>query len=136
MGMLEGTGMEKRRYIRVPSHFPVKYYSAEDPSAGRTPYESMSDNISVGGVMFFAEKRFELNELLRIEFKIEEASRSIQMSVLGRVVWVDEIENGILYNTGVEFQNLTRQQKEDLGRFVEETLKEKRELESKKKKYS
>ena len=125
MGILDGTGMEKRRYIRVPSHFPVRYYSVEDPDAASKPHESMSDNISVGGMMFFSEKRFALEEMLRLEFKIECFGKTIALSVFGRVVWADEIEQGSLYNTGVEFQNLSQQQKDDLGSFVKASLQEK-----------
>ena len=133
MGLLDGTGMEKRRYIRVPSHFPVRYYSVEDTSGMENPYESMSDNISVGGMMFFAEKQFRINELLRLEFKLEIRERTINFSVFGRVVWTDEVEMGRLYNTGVEFQNLSQQQKDELGLFVKKSLEEKKKLQEKQK---
>ena len=131
MGLLDGTGMEKRRYIRVPSHFPVRYYSVEDKQAASSPFESMSDNISVGGMMFFAERQFLINEVLRLEFKVENSGRVISMSIFGRVVWADEIEKDTLYNTGVEFQNPSQEQKDELGIFVKNTLKEKRDLEAK-----
>ena len=124
MNFVDNSGMEKRRYIRVPSHFPLKYYSVEDPAAESSPFESMSDNISVGGVMFFAQTKFRINEMLRIEFRISH----IHMSIFGRVVWIDEIEKDTLYNTGVEFQNLSQQQKDDLGTFVKDSLDEKRKL--------
>ncbi|MBN1522193.1 MAG: PilZ domain-containing protein [Candidatus Aureabacteria bacterium] len=130
MGLLDGTGMEKRRYIRVPSHFPVRYYSVEDPAAAENPYESMSDNISVGGMMFFAEKQFRINETLRLEYKLETSGRTVSFSIFGRVVWTDEIEKDSLYNTGIEFQNLSQQQKDDLGSFVKSSLEEKRKMEN------
>ena len=133
MSLLDGTGMEKRRYIRVPSHFPVRYYSVENKDAATNPFESMSDNISVGGMMFFSERNFHPNEVLRLEFKIENSGRVISMSVFGRVVWNDEIEKGTLYNTGVEFQNLSQEQKDELGIFVKNVLAEKRKLEAKRK---
>ena len=91
----------------------------------------MSDNISVGGMMFFAERQFHINNVLRLEFKVENSGRVISMSIFGRVVWTDEIEKGALYNTGVEFQNLSQEQKDELGVFVKNTLKEKRDLEAK-----
>jgi len=126
MGFLDGTGMEQRKYIRVPSHFPVKYYSIENPQAGLNPYESMSDNISIGGMMFFAETEFRKNELIRLEFTIPTNSRKIEMSVLAKVIWTDEIESGKLYNTGVEFQNLTPEQKKEIGEFVKKVIEEKK----------
>ena len=88
MGLLDGTGMEKRRYIRVSSHFPIKYYSVEDTDAARAPYEAMSDNISIGGIMFFAETQYRINETLRLEFKLG----TIELSIFGRIAWLDEIE--------------------------------------------
>lgn len=130
MGILDGTGMEKRRFIRVPSHFPVKYYSVEDPTAERTPFESMSDNISIGGMMFFSEKMFNMGEVLRLEFKIENLGKVVSMSIFGRVVWTDEIEKDSLYNTGVEFNNLSQDQKDELGSFVKTILENKRRLEA------
>lgn len=134
MSILNGTGMEKRKYIRVPSHFPVRYYSVEDKAASDTPFESMSDNISVGGMMFFSEKKFDLNTILRLEFKIENAGKVVALSIFGRVVWADEIEKETLYNIGVEFQNLSQDQKDELGAFVRATMSEKRKLEREKRK--
>ena len=129
MGFLDGTGMEKRRYIRVPSNFPVKYYSTEDPQAAYSPYESMSDNISIGGMMFFAEKMFKVGELLRLDFSLPDELKKINLFVIAKVVWVDEIEKDKLYNTGVEFQNITEEQKREISLFVKNSLskiKEKR----------
>ncbi len=94
---------ERRKYIRISKNFIFDYFDLAKPSE-KFP-ASQIKNISLGGLCIVTEKPFSPGDLLGIEIKTPFFSGL--SSFQGRVLESHERIHGIVYETRIQFQNLT-----------------------------
>lgn len=102
---------ERRRYFRLPISFTVKYNIEGD--ASRLTFETVSANISQSGLLLPVEKPIPISTKLNLEITAPRLSASIFTE--GRVVRIEEVEEGKLYNLGIAF---TKIEQKDI-RFIQ-----------------
>ncbi len=92
---------EKRRHDRLS--LPLKVYVNTKVNGG-----DKLQNISEGGICFQSDNSFAENDFIFFHFYGDEEStlKSVKFSILGRIIWHDEIEeNGNKYGAEFTFYN-------------------------------
>jgi len=97
------TPADRRKYVRISKNFIFDYFDLSRPSE-KFP-ASQIKNISLGGLCIVTEKPFPPGALLGIEIKTPFFSGL--SSFEGRVLESHERIHGIVYETRIQFQNLT-----------------------------
>ena len=105
---------ERRRYKRIRKHFILTYYDLADPGARFDA--SQLKNISLGGMCLVTSKSFETLRTLAIELRTPLISELVHFE--GVVLESKEKIKGIIYETRLEFQNLSPQAKFVLGKII------------------
>lgn len=135
--MSEAGGIERRKYVRVPFSFILRYRAAHAAPANAPKFytTSITKNISVGGVLFPATTNIPLGTELEIELNLSAIPqgpgkeilakyRSVQVS--GRVVRTEEIIKGELYNVGFVIEKIDDKERQTLEQFIDFFLKRER----------
>lgn len=87
---------EKRRFPRIGMKKPVHFQFLDPSQYG----DSLSGDISEGGLRLRVNEFIALGEILQLEFQL----KSMQMIVLtAKVVWVNKLRFTDQYEIGVEF---------------------------------
>lgn len=105
---------ERRRYKRIQKHFILTYYDLTKPQERHEA--SQLKNISIGGICIITAKPFSPNAVLAIELKtpfIHELTR-----LEGVVLESHERMKDIIYETRLEFRNLSAQAKFVLNKLI------------------
>lgn len=110
---------ERRRFPRIK--FPCKIKIASNSQ--ETELILHTENISSGGLRFISQEKPEVNTPVDIELEIGDR----RLVSKGRVVWVIEItvpgeERPNLFDVGIEFTQLTPEDKERLNRILNRFL--------------
>jgi c-di-GMP-binding flagellar brake protein YcgR len=111
---------EKRRHPRVDFFAKVKWKLINDPSVSSLEKADVSRDISGGGMRMMSSQQFIAGDLLDCE--IELPAKTI-IHAKGKVVWVKKMEsdapqNKVSYNIGVEFFEISDDDKDDLMKLV------------------
>ena len=106
---------ERRRYTRIEKHFFISYYVKDDPSERHDI--SQLKNISLGGMCFIASKGFKPQAQMCIELKTPYFSETAHLE--GTILGVTEKVPGIIYETRLEFSELSDTAKVTLNKIVE-----------------
>lgn len=115
----EVSGIEKRKFIRFPFTFPIKHR----PTGEGEMAESQSDNISLGGVMFFANVEYSLDQALDIEIHYTASETLKPFSVKAQVRWIQTTNsNPPEYLVGVKFIDLSQRQTDQIQQLVDECV--------------
>ncbi|HRZ86436.1 MAG TPA: PilZ domain-containing protein [bacterium] len=136
MSEMSFSGIEKRKFVRVPFSFIIKYKPVEKrpqgPSFFTTTY---SKNISTGGLLFPANCSIPIGTELDIELNISAVPAMIaregmtkfkSVVVTGRVVRSEEVIKGELYNIGIAIDRIDDKEKSALEQFVDFFLRRER----------
>ena len=120
--MLDYSGTERRRFVRVPFIFPVKYALAgeEDKS-----YHALSDNLSEGGIKIICMEKIEMGTEVFVTFALPTSEGVFEMTCRGCVVWYQELSNQELSSRnfcGVQFQEVKPEDQRVLHQFIQKIL--------------
>ncbi len=115
----EYIGPERRKFIRVPYTFIVKYA----PSAGRQaksedPRYCLNANISACGILLETHERFDLSSLIDLEIVIPGDKEVVPVKISGRVIRTEELIENELYETGVAFERVDKKDQDALFQFL------------------
>ncbi len=137
--MSETPGIERRRYVRIPFSFILRYRAAAQPSAPAAVPKfytaSVTKNVSAGGLLFPATMNIPMGTELEIELNLaaipqsqakESLAKYRPVQVTGRVVRTEEIIKGELYNVGFVIEKIDDKEKHALEQFVDFFLKRER----------
>jgi c-di-GMP-binding flagellar brake protein YcgR len=105
---------ERRRFVRVPFIFPVKYTIFGDPE--NKYYHALSDNLSEGGIKIISIDKIREGEDIILEFSLPTPEGIFEIRSKGKVVWYREKENRNF--CGVEFSALDEGLKKILQDFI------------------
>lgn len=106
---------ERRTFFRYRYENPIHYKVLNTPStkndSGANPIDAVSKNLSASGILFTSKHLLQISSVLELELdyrtsricqEIEESALIINNKLLGKVVRIEEGENG-LYDIGVAF---------------------------------
>lgn len=96
-------GIENRRFFRHPTEVPVEVWQTDETEANVQQLR----NVSLGGLAFRANRKWEHGEIVRIRVLINNP-----FEFLGKVVWCGKREDG--YEVGVQFMAKNDLSKEDM----------------------
>ena len=109
---------EKRKYKRVSRQFIVNYkLMPKDSSIEAMRKESKSHDISAGGVRIEGDALGEIEDVLRIEFKVEGLQQPI--TTFAEIKWKRKIDDKDFF--GVEFLALKKSDQEAIEKIVSES---------------
>ena len=107
---------EKRRHKRIAEYTSIAY---------RLPFKKLPEkfitrDISQSGVMFLAHEFIPESMVLDIVVNLTKIPFSFQ--VYSRVKWIRKDPSGERYEVGVEFMNLSKNAKDKLTKYINETV--------------
>ncbi len=117
-------GQEKRRFKRTDYNTNVKWRSLATPSQGMAVIPDITKDISAGGIRLALYERLETGTRLELELAIG-GDKTIKAK--GHVKWIDRIKmtsddkTTVGYYVGIEFTDLSREDKAFIDRFVSRT---------------
>ena len=114
---------ERRRFPRVTYPCTVKVTSGSNIEE----FSLRTENISTGGVRIIMQTKPQINDTFNVEIVVGEKHIKTQ----GRVVWVLDIttpgaQGPDLFDAGVEFTQVTTEDREFLAKLIDQLMQEKR----------
>jgi len=114
----EQSVMERRRFIRINANVVIK---VEEMMGKITTSKAVSKNISLGGLLFEYYKPFPLSTVLSLELRIPEIGKRLEC--YAKVVRVEEIVSGTVYDIGVSFMSMDEIDLSELNRYIQIKIK-------------
>ncbi|UCD15281.1 MAG: PilZ domain-containing protein [Candidatus Omnitrophota bacterium] len=109
----------KRRFIRFNFPYTINIYPSR-----KKMISTYTENISEGGVNVVIKEKINPASIVRLQIYLKNAPLILK----GKVVWVKEKENTLLedeaviyFNTGIEFQQLKKEEKKIIKNCVKRT---------------
>lgn len=118
MAQFNYTGIERRRFVRIPFWFITNYriypHNVEFPEAF---HQGIGKNISAGGICFEAKNRFDKDINLEIEVDMPALEHAVRL--IGQVAWVrpGEAKGHFIY--GVAFTKIDSDDIEAVKKIVD-----------------
>ena len=106
--------IEERKHPRFLLNLPVEYYliSSEGNHAGYT------FNASEGGLMVNLPERLEVGQHLKMKLFFSFGPDINTIEIVSQVVWTDQLEKDGSYRAGVQFMEISKDDKNRLGSFL------------------
>lgn len=80
------TGVERRRFVRIPFWFVTKYRVYPYEGGSETEFRrGIGKNVSVGGICFEAEDIYTVSTTLEVELDMPALDHSVR--IVGEIVW-------------------------------------------------
>ncbi|MBN1521858.1 MAG: PilZ domain-containing protein [Candidatus Aureabacteria bacterium] len=116
--MKDYAGPERRRFVRVPFIFPVKYTVVEDEE--KTEYHALSDNLSEGGIKIICMNDVQEGCEILLRFSLPTSEGIVDIACRGKVVWYKESSKRRF--CGVQFVKVNEEDQLVLRNFVKKIL--------------
>lgn len=115
--------LERRKFARLNKHVKVYYtiLSTEVEKTYHEEIETVTQNISAGGVCFETKESLSSGALLKMEIELPRRKELIQS--LGKVIWQQKKEEQ-KHETGVAFFWITEEDRQAINNYVEENITE------------
>ena len=112
---LDNIKFERRIFKRVNGTYVVSYA----PIKGEEIKFDVSQtrNLSEGGLLFIADRRFEKQTILKIKLRLPEFSDYV--IVKGHVLGSEQIAKGLIYETRVQFIEMDQKVKDAIKRLAD-----------------
>ena len=111
-------GMDQRRFPRGR----YKCVVTVQQSASASPFNAMTENLGLGGVCILIDRSLDIFSPVELEISLEDGQPPLRVS--GTVVWVvrqRELRKGSSFDTGVEFNQLSAEQRSRIEAIVDKT---------------
>lgn len=105
---------ERRKSPRINARLPLQYKDIQRPI--ETYSGTLTRDISEGGVRFIANEFLSIFTRLLVEASIPSFSRPIK--AISKVAWIRKIPSGNQYDVGVQFMDMTEEDKKHLTSFI------------------
>lgn len=111
---------ERRRYMRLDVSVRVRWRRISEAANTSFGSEGMTKNISAGGICLAFYETVEKGEMLALEIELPTGK---VVRTTGRIAWTRAfdilgIENEKQYDVGIEFLNISDEDRDDIGKFV------------------
>lgn len=124
--------VQMRDYVRVKTVVPIKYRPLEEgiSQEGESPFkESISIDISGGGIYFLAQGELTLESLLEVEFVVQNHEHEeVEISAIARVKRKEPARERGKVALGVSFEVISEQDRDVLIGFLFRKLLEQKRL--------
>ncbi len=104
---------ERRLYKRINSDIVIKVEEMTSEAGSKL---ACSKNISLGGVLFEYNKSFPISTVLNLELRIPQIGK--RLDTYAKVVRVNELFPGRLYDIAVRFVSLDDESKKLLEKYI------------------
>lgn len=110
---------ERRRFPRLSLNVEVEYKILEQIEPEFVITETK--NLSAGGIRIILLEKVNIGTLLELKFLIPDLNKIL--SAIGKVVWIEEfivgdIKTGKAYDAGIEFINISKEDREKIKQYV------------------
>lgn len=105
----------RRAYERVRCAIPLHYAGEMGP-----PQDALMKDLSAGGVCFRAMDFLPIDSWLKIDFALPPLHEAFSM--VGKVVWVREVPHLNRHEVGVQFVEISDQEKRHIQKYVDDRL--------------
>lgn len=126
---------EKRKFARIDKKSLIEFKELKYPVEEKDYLSSNIKDISGSGLLFKSKREYKIGTLLHLKIaltgwdrnrpgfmKTNEASVSHPVSIIGKVVRIEEIEKGISYDIGIKFVNFYEDDAAGLINFINKNL--------------
>ncbi len=114
-----GRDVERREYVRCPLNTGVRYLVVSDPEVER---DCVSVDVCVLGLKIMAKEKLEKGTQLRIMFSLPDEKDQI-VAKCTVVAWVKQGGENF-FETGIEFLEISAENKDRINRYIQKTLGE------------
>lgn len=112
-----GRNVERREYVRCNLETGIQYSLMDEPTIGNN---CLSVDICVFGLKIMAREKLEKGTHLRIAFNLPDEQDEI-VAKCTVVAWVKQGEKD-LFETGIEFLEISDMDKAKISKYIQETL--------------
>ncbi|NQT90327.1 MAG: PilZ domain-containing protein [Candidatus Omnitrophica bacterium] len=105
---------ERRRFPRVGARVPLQFKDIQRTI--ETYSGTLTKDISTGGVRFTSNEFLSIFTRLLVEASVPSFSRPIK--AISKVAWIRKIPRSSQYDVGVQFMDMTEEDKKQLGSFI------------------
>ena len=105
---------ERRRQPRVNARLPLQYKDIQRPIEIYSG--TLSRDVSQGGIRFISNEFLSIFTRLLLEVSVPSLSRPIK--AISKVAWIQKIPRSSQYNVGVQFLDMTEEDKKQLASFI------------------
>lgn len=110
--------IERRKYKRIPDTIQVKYEIIDD--IRKVPFSSYTKDISAGGFLIRINKYIPVNSIIKLKFYVKDHSEFIPAEA--KVVRIEEIVKEKLYDAGIEFIVIEKEDFDALSKYIENKI--------------
>lgn len=105
---------ERRKFPRINARLPLQFKDIQRPI--ETFSGTLTKDISEGGVRFISSEFLSIFTRLLIEASIPSFSRPIKS--ISKVAWIRKVPHGSQYDIGVQFMDMTEEDRKQLASFI------------------
>jgi c-di-GMP-binding flagellar brake protein YcgR len=105
---------EKRSCPRINARLPIQFKDIQRPIETYTG--SLTKDISEGGVRLTSSDFLSIFTRLLLEISVPSFSRPIK--AITKVAWIQKIPRSSQYNVGLQFMDMTEEDKKHLASFI------------------
>ncbi|MFC1807081.1 PilZ domain-containing protein [Candidatus Omnitrophota bacterium] len=105
---------ERRRAPRINARIPLQFKDIQRPIETYTG--SLTKDISEGGTQFISSEFLSIFTRLLLEVSVPSFSRPVK--AISKVAWIQKIPRSNQYNVGVQFMDMTEEDKRQLSSFI------------------
>ena len=105
---------ERRKAPRVNARLPLQFKDIQRPI--ETYSGTLTKDISGGGVRFISNEFLSIFTRLLLEVSVPTFSRPIK--AISKVAWIQKVPRSSQYEVGVQFLDMTEEDKRQLGSFI------------------
>jgi twitching motility protein PilT len=116
--MSEKFGNDKRQLTRIRSKIPMKYEKFDPLSKVVLSKDTLTKDISSGGILFESEEIFPLGSELKVTLFLPGLDRDITVNT--KIIRVEETESGKQFAVGATFIQITDVDKQEIVKRIEQ----------------
>ncbi|MBN1405996.1 MAG: PilZ domain-containing protein [Candidatus Omnitrophica bacterium] len=105
---------EKRRSTRINTRVPLQFKDIQRPL--ETYSGTLTKDISEGGTRFTSSEFLSIFTRLLLEVSVPSFSRPIK--AISKVAWIQKQPRGNQYDVGLQFLDMTEEDRKQLGSFI------------------
>jgi c-di-GMP-binding flagellar brake protein YcgR len=121
------SGIERRRFVRIPFSFPVRItfcsgYSEDSLKQNGPPQLLQCNDIGIGGMQIKFTQKPKSGQYIKIRLTLPMHKDNQIINITGQILWSQYEEEEKVYKTGIFFVSIDEIEKIKLEAFIQESL--------------
>ena len=122
-------GPERRNFVRIPFHFPTRFvlcgFNKEKLKEEGTYQYAYCNDIGLGGIQIRTSDKLKMGKYVKLKLLLPFNNlENKTLFLTGQVVWSMKEEEGDKYISGIQFLDVSDEEKEILNNFIKEAVEE------------